>query len=560
MAPQTADVRAAASGGLAPRDTPHAVLHAAILLVALAALGLGWHVFRFVCDDAYIAFRYVGNSVAGFGYTWNPPPFRPVEGYTSFLWVFLLDGTWRLTGLSPPQVAAELGLVCSIGSIVQVWRMARRVPLPAHLAPWRPLGLLLVLAGTLSNRTFLTWTSSGLETPLATFLLLSWVFAAARLSATLRSQLRVCGFAALFALCRPDGLLFVGATGALLLLQGRAFRPLAVLPLGVVGAHLWWRHHTYGFWLPNTWYAKVSRPFLESGWRYLASWLLEYAWWFGVGAVLVAGVAWLLRRERWRYRPWQIAAAAVLAHAGWYTLWVGGDHFEYRIYAHLVPLSWLALLGALGAVGVAPRVFGAVLAGQLAVSLPVPWTHWSATHALTTRGKTLLMTVPVAPLLPEPLASYARPFDALQAWLIPHHVGMRHQEHAVFATHKLSVHPERPPTAEVVAAWASRTAEGADIPVIAATSVGVLGWTLPEVAILDTLGLNDAVVARNPALRGGRNMAHERKPPKDYVSCFSPNAKVVKRSVVVTPREPPLTADGVRRCEDRYWTGGGFDR
>ena len=45
----------------------------------------GWKLFFFSTDDAYIAFRYVSNSLAGHGLTWNARPFRPVEGYTSFL-------------------------------------------------------------------------------------------------------------------------------------------------------------------------------------------------------------------------------------------------------------------------------------------------------------------------------------------------------------------------------------------------------------------------------------------------------------------------------------------
>lgn len=51
----------------------------------------GWKLFWFMTDDAYIAFRYVSNSMLGLGYVWNPPPFHPVEGYTSFLWVAILD-------------------------------------------------------------------------------------------------------------------------------------------------------------------------------------------------------------------------------------------------------------------------------------------------------------------------------------------------------------------------------------------------------------------------------------------------------------------------------------
>lgn len=538
-----------------------------VLLLALGGLVVGWDTFRFLCDDAYIAFRYVGNAVAGFGYTWNPPPFRPVEGYTSFFWVLLLEVVWRVTGLPPPETAAELGLFISIGTVVQVWRMARAVPLGARLQRWRPVWVALVLAGTLSNRTFLAWTSSGLETPLATFLLVSWVFAVARLGGAAdlgrpmgrggadskgHGAALVCLWAALLALCRPDGLLFVVASLALLVLEWRQLRLTSLLPLGLVAVHLLWRHHTYGFWLPNTWYAKVGRAFVESGGRYLGSWLLEYAWWFAVGTVAVAGITWLARGWKWRYQPWQVAAASVSAHAGWYTLWVGGDHFEYRIYAHLVPLAWLALVAVLGALRVAPWVLGGTLALQLAMSLPIPWTHWAQTHQLTTRGTTHLLVSKVAPRMPWPIRGYARAFDSLQAWLIPHHVGMRHQEHAIYAIHQLQQHPARPTTAYVRDAWSTAPE---DIPVMLGANVGVLGWALPQVAVIDVLGLNDAVVARNPSLRKGRNMAHERKPPQHYEDCFRPNARVSRSVLRVVPREEPLSAADVEACEARFWKG-----
>ena len=86
-----------------------------ILLAACALIGLilGWRLFWFLTDDAYIAFRYVSNSILGYGYVWNPPPFRPVEGYTSFLWVVLLDGVWRIAGIAPPDSANVIALVFS---------------------------------------------------------------------------------------------------------------------------------------------------------------------------------------------------------------------------------------------------------------------------------------------------------------------------------------------------------------------------------------------------------------------------------------------------------------
>ena len=89
---------------------------ALIGLAALAGLIIGWKAFWFLCDDAYISFRYVSNSVAGHGFVWNPAPFHPVEGYTNFLWILLLDLFWRFGGVQPPAVANYLSLLASIAA------------------------------------------------------------------------------------------------------------------------------------------------------------------------------------------------------------------------------------------------------------------------------------------------------------------------------------------------------------------------------------------------------------------------------------------------------------
>ncbi len=84
---------------------------ALVALGACAAVFYGWRVFWFLTDDAFIAFRYISNAHLGYGYVWNAPPFRPVEGYTSFLWVVLLDVVWRISGVEPPKSANYISLV-----------------------------------------------------------------------------------------------------------------------------------------------------------------------------------------------------------------------------------------------------------------------------------------------------------------------------------------------------------------------------------------------------------------------------------------------------------------
>ena len=106
-------------------------------------------------------------------------------------------------------------------------------------------------------------------------------------------------------------------------------------------------------------------------------------------------------------------------------------------------------------------------------------------------------------------------------------------------------------------------------PVIAYGSVGVLGWRMAPINIIDMLGLNDYVIARNPvALHQSRMMGHDRIPPSGYVECFSPNVEpritlnydqtgrqttTMRRYVSISPRPQPLTPAKIRECETRPW-------
>ena len=83
--------------------------------------------------------------------------------------------------------------------------------------------------------------------------------------------------------------------------------------------------------------------------------------------------------------------------------------------------------------------------------------------------------------------------------------------------------------------------------------MGYIGWVLPNVAILDSLGLNDYVVARTPPPPADiRKMAHDRLPASSYLRCFAPNARVEQRTLYIDPRTAPLTDETIRHCET-YW-------
>lgn len=522
-----------------------------VVLLFAAASGIaivGYYEFLFLTDDAFISFRYAANLLAGRGLVWNPPPFLPVEGYTNFAWVVLLGAGWALLGIEPPDLANPLALAFGLGTLALTIRIGLRMQLPESYHRLRLPLLALIALGVVTNRTYLAWLSSGLETALFNFTLTAWIAFAIEPPATRtwRATLALSGAASAAALTRPDGWLAVVGCVPLALLglstRGRwSPRELwAWCPLLLPALHLAWRRSYYGEWVPNTWYAKQLGAWPESGIRYAASFALEYAVWLWAAFVLL----WLLRRPRLP-RQVIIVVTVLLVHFGYYTFVIGGDHFEYRVYSHLIPLLFLSSAWLLAAARAPGPVGVALVAAFVALSWPIPWTHHLATRDLETRKQTHKLVVPVAPELAPPFVWLARPFDELQRWLIPRHVAMRHREHAVFYEQLSESIPPRSEGSQI--GWDQRA-------VLLAGNVGLIGWNFPNVAVLDVLGLNDYVVARTPVpVEAERAMAHDRLARPDYLACYRPNLSIqLPRRYSLRERRPPLTDSDIAACE-RTW-------
>lgn len=535
----------------------------ALLLIALLAGGLlvaGWYSFWYLTDDAYIAFRYVGNSMLGYGYVWNMPPFMPVEGYTSFLWVALLDLVWRTTGTAPPESANLLTLGCSALTLLFTAILLLKVASTGRLRSWRLPILALGLLGLISNRTFLAWTSSGLDAALFNCLVLAWVTVVLLPSRShWRWAVALGTVAALSALTRPDGLLIVGATLALFGLRAwgdwrSGSRPWGVawglLPLLALPLHLLWRFNTYGAWLPNTYFAKRDTTIdrFASGSRFLLTFVIEYSLWFWFALALILTVILLMRRPRLRLTFGGVASSIVgltiTAHMGYYTFLIGGDHFEFRVYSHLIPLIMVSFVWMLAALRLRPAAATTLLALFVLLSWPIPWAHWIESQRYTSRETTGFFKISVAevisrqmPATPAWLLNYIRFYDEQQFWLISHAIGMRHQEHKIFHRYLVEVIPPRgtPPFT---------TGEGYLVTV--GNSVGVLAWSRPWANVIDTFGLNDYVIARNPQLRPHGFLAHERQPPPGYLGCFAPELESGSSDYAF------VSAERIRWCEQTY--------
>ncbi len=549
-----------------PRDPdPRAQWLLVILPVAAVALYFGWKHMFFLCDDSFIAFRYILNRRLGYGYVWNPPPFAPVEGYTSFSWVVLLDVLWSITGYGPPRTSPFVGGLCALGTVFVTAWMAWRVPLPARMQPARPLGVALVLLGLLSNKTFLVWTSSGLETPLFVLLHVAWVAWATLGPRGPRWGTVGIWLATAMALTRPDGLLYLAATPALVLLDPvtGGVRPSltrwTALPVAAFFVHLMWRRWFYGAWVPNTYFAKVGDPWPWGGWTHFSLYVLENAWFLWLPLIgFAAFVGWRRVRTgrldpRW-FVP-SVAVGVVLFHLVYDIVIVGGDHFEFRIYAHLPSLIFVGTLPLLAAaLGRWTRVTPVFLA-LIASTWVIAWPDFFQMIDRDVPDAPKVRHKPVAPLLPSVLAPWAELHDRTEKDAVAHVLGLPWVTHKWFRIH----HGRRFPSREEVLAtfgpedWQPGATGKTAFPITGLQAVGIPAWNLPYVAILDKYGLNDRVIARNlPKLERHRWSAHDRFPPPGYVDCFKPSVDVQDK-FVVKGRAEAFGADDIVRCEDKFF-------
>jgi len=595
-----------------------------IVAVAFATLLVAWHLLWHFADDAFITYRYASNAMLGRGLVWNPAPFAPVDGNTDFSWCLILIAVWWTFGVEPPDVANWLALAFGTVTFALVARALWRVQLPERLERVRLILLALGLALLVTNRGWVATLSSGRGTAAFNAVWIAWSLLAVS-PRTVDSPRRWLGLgliAAASGIDRPEGVLAVAATCVLTIWWGLAARPrrlgsgvaAAAIAATPVTMHLVWRRVTTGDWMPCPYYAKTTGAWPESGVRYLASFVVE----FGVWLWLPLAIVWLVARMRSpgpfalvrRENLGKSAVATVfLYHFAYYTFYMGGDLFEWRVYAHLVPwlaLSFVLMLRSLP-IGAKPAVVW--LALYVVFAVPIGWIRYSVHDNA------------VGPCLPSPLREVLEPYDRWQLWLTERAVCKRNHEMKVNYQVFVDAAPTRAVGAQIP--W-----EG--LPVHAAPAVGVVGWVLPNVAILDLHGLNDAVIARNPVLNaeerlarriadlrttfaafdkdrdativlaefepwfsilrdntradaetrnraaarelarydvdgdgkvgadewivsnrphGDRFMAHEREPPPGYVEGFRPNVVVTRASAEVQPREKPLTEAEIRAHE-----------
>jgi hypothetical protein len=352
----------------------------ALIWSLTAAVTAAW-----VCDDAFISYRYARNLLEGLGLVFNAG--ERVEGYTNFLWTLWLT-LGLACGYSAESWSQFWGITCYIGAVFLLityhWRLRQCIPAGQLALPVAALGAAFHLDWNI-------YATSGLETSLYTFLLLAGYLL---LTANPRHSRGLVASGVIFGLAtltRPDGILF-GAIGGLFVLLTTKSRLRPGLLYGASFAAVWlpfalWRLWYYEDFFPNTYYAKSAySTWYTQGWAYAVLYFQKY-WGLLLAPLCLLGTGW--RAGSWPEGPRQehhllpqtlLAAAFALLYT-FYIIRIGGDFMYARMLVPTVPFYLILLeLGWFPLSRVRP-LFHMSLTALLCLSfLLMPWpvtdTKW----------------------------------------------------------------------------------------------------------------------------------------------------------------------------------------
>jgi arabinofuranosyltransferase len=431
-------------------------LWGAVIVFAIVVVRTAW-----ICDDAYITFRTVRNFVGGEGLCWNLA--ERVQTYTHPLWMFALSVVYALTH-DVYYSALALSFVTSMAAVIVI---ARR------LAPTDLAGLTCVVI-LVSSRSFVDYSTSGLENPLTNLLVALLAIEYLSRTGTTRTPRELTRLAMLTALCalnRFDTVLL----GAPLLVVAwwptRSVRGALAIALGFAPLFAWELFSLvyYGFLFPNTAYAKLPAAIgvgarIGKGLSYLGgSAVFDPV----IAVTLVVGIAApLIRRQRALY-PIAIAIALYLL----YILYVGGDFMAGRF-----------LTG--------PMVF-ALAAATRAVPLPTRLVGWIPAAVALALG---LVLGPRAALISGGDYGMNWPWQKnVNASGISDERGIYYKFTGLIRKGMRFKRPRH--------RWFDEGAGVRPGQVHAAATVGFIGWGAPPAAIIiDQLALGDPLLARLPPI------------------------------------------------------------
>lgn len=282
-----------------------------------------------ILDDAYIFLRYAENIVNGFGLVWNINE-APVEGYTSFLYLFVLITAKFLT-IDLETFAIVFGIITSALTLFFTYLIYDHL-YEIKLNQKSPIIFAIIIL-TISP-AYLYWSTAGMETSFYSMFLAMTLYYFLTLSDS-NSNVFLKGilFGFLCVLRFEAVLFFTTAFYYLVKEDNSLFRikinkESSTFVIGftiIFATYFIWRWSYFGYFFPNTFYAKTGGGFhqIVGGFLYIIKALRLF---YGFGWILIIFVFLFFKKE-------MLSKPAIFLFCIGFvslitTILIGGDHFH----------------------------------------------------------------------------------------------------------------------------------------------------------------------------------------------------------------------------------------
>ena len=283
-------------------------------------------------EDAFITLRTSDNLIHGYGLRWNVD--ERVQTFTNPLWMFLLAGAH--TFIQNPYIT--LILVSSAVSVMAVFVLLANIP-------QNNFGLLLAFAILTLSKSFVDYSTSGMENPATHLLAIGFAALYFRADKPLseKNLFFLSLFAGLAIFNRMDTLIFYLPTLIFLFLNQPNRRTLLIIFAGFAPFILWeiFSIIYYGFPIPNTYYAKMNTgiPLNESAAQGVLYFINSLGWDPITLTIVFSALALTFIS---RHREESLIALGIALYLG-YIIYIGGDFMSGRFFSTPLLLS-VALL------------------------------------------------------------------------------------------------------------------------------------------------------------------------------------------------------------------------
>ena len=130
--------------------------HLTALLTSACCFTAFAYYFWFICDDAFISFRYSENLANGLGLIYNYNENPPIEGYSNFIWV-ILAALLSWIKLDITQIMPVFSILAGIFGLYLLDKNLKKFEVK------KPINLICLLTAAIFPPFFIYGTS-GLET------------------------------------------------------------------------------------------------------------------------------------------------------------------------------------------------------------------------------------------------------------------------------------------------------------------------------------------------------------------------------------------------------------